>query len=80
MKTLIIVGLILLLATPVFAQAEATHNLEIKLSGEWEMRTTTIIPAASWEMSLDGIGEVYILSQLQIVLREEPAATWWDLF
>ncbi len=72
--------LILLLATTAFASTTATHDLEIQLSGEWKLDTSTQLPNASTDLSLDGVGDAWIKSYLTIIHIEQNVDSWWDLF
>ena len=84
-KVLAVVVLLMFLAVPVQANSvssyQMTHDLEISMDGEWNLSTDTYTPAqGGYNLDLEGVGEAYIKSQLEIYSVTKVSSTWYDLF
>ncbi len=84
-RLLIIITVILLIATPVLANASSEytvkHDLIVTLDGDFNFNANVFTPAqGGLDLSLDGIGKAYIESRLVIASVENVSSNWFDLF
>jgi len=84
-KVLAVVVLLMFLAVPVQANSvssyQMTHYLEAHIEGEWEFNHKVRTPAQGGQtVNLEGVGEAYIKSQLEIYSVTKVSSNWYDLF
>ena len=74
---LLIALLILLIATPVFAQSQTYyHEVTVELDGEWDFDSTFASPEATSTTTLAGTGK----AKIHAITKAQSVPVWWDLF
>ena len=85
MKIVTVLMILMFLALPVSATNSShnykmTHYLEAHIEGEWEFNHKVRTPAQGGQtVDLEGVGEAYIKSQLEIYSVTKVSSTWYDL-
>ena len=76
-RTLLIVILILMIASPVMAQATTYyHEVELQLDGEWEWNGSFDAPNVSETTMLKGVGK----AKMHSITKAQSTPSWWELF
>ena len=76
-RILLIVILILMIASPVMAQATTYyHEVELQLDGEWEWQGTFDAPNVSETTMLKGVGK----AKMHSITKAQSIPSWWQLF
>ena len=76
-KTLLLIILILMIASPVMAQAtNYYHEVTLELDGEWEFNGSFNAPKVSETTMLKGVGK----AKMHSITKAQTIPVWWDLF
>ena len=82
-RWLLVVLIVLMLASPVFAQSQTYfHEVTIKLDGEWDLDTSFEVqgseasPSFRSGVTLVGVGKAMI----HALTKAQSTPSWWDLF
>ena len=82
---LIAILVVLLMATVVSANSSysysITHDIELQLSGDFSFNSNVATPAQGVvDITLEGVGDAYLKSQLAIMEVDKASSNWFDLF
>ncbi len=85
MRILFIILALILIATPAFANSSytytLTHDLELHLDGDFEFKSNVTTPSqGTVDIELEGVGEAFMRSQLEIFEASKVSSNWFDLF
>ena len=76
-RIILITVLILMIASPVMAQAtNYYHEVELQLDGEWEWNGTFAAPDVLETTSLKGTGKAI----MHAITKAQTIPNWWQLF
>lgn len=77
LNSILIALLILLIATPVFAQSQTYyHEFTVELDGEWDFNSSFASPEATSTTTLAGTGK----AKIHVTTKAQTVPSWWDLF
>ena len=76
-RIILITVLILMIATPVMAQATNYHHeVKLELDGEWGWNGTFVAPDVLETTSLKGTGKAI----MHAITKAQTIPNWWQLF
>ena len=76
-RIILVVVLILMIATPVMAQATNYHHeVKLEIDGEWEFNGTFVAPGVRETTTLSGVGK----AKMHSITKAQTIPNWWQLF